>query len=226
MDHAIMEEGNLPEQHVTQSPKESAGQAFTQSARLAPSSPPVQVASSGQRSEHSCTQMAKTVTSVGQPATQAWSEPPGQELGAGDGLGVGVGVGVGAGAVKVPLVTQPPQPSSTGESTELFSQHSLLSWTQVYPTHPASEEHFEQQASALDVMSAVPFKLVPKLFLPTKVSQVPAGLGDGEGDGEGVGLGCGPEHLVGSGPWTTVPEMRRFEMEKVEPSNEPGPPPQ
>jgi hypothetical protein len=137
---------------------------------------------------------------------------------------VGDGVGVGAGAAKVPLVTHPPQPSSTGESTALFNQHSLLSWTQVYPTHPASEEHFEQQASALDVMSAMPFKLVPKLFLPTNVSQVPAGLG--EGDGEGVGLGCGPEHLVGSGPWTTVPEMRRFEMENVEPSNDPGPPPQ
>jgi len=69
--------------------------------------------------------------------------------GVGDGVGVGGGTGVGAGAVTVPLVTQPPQPSSRGESTADFSQHSWLSCTQVKPAQPEVDEHLEQHSSAL-----------------------------------------------------------------------------
>lgn len=70
--------------------------------------------------------MANTEASVGHAATHACREPPGHPDGEGVGLGVGVGVGVGvgAGAVYVPLVTHPPHPSSRGELTALFNQHS------------------------------------------------------------------------------------------------------
>jgi len=107
----------------------------------------------------------------------------GDGVGAG-GVGVGVGTGVGAGAVTVPLVTQPPHSSSLGESTADFIQHSLLSCTQVKPTQPEVDEHFEQHASALLVMSAVLFRFVPSLFFPGIMLHCPAGEGVG---GEGVG---------------------------------------
>jgi len=76
---------------------------------------------------------------------------------------------------------------------ELFSQHSLLAWTHVYPAQPEVEEQWLQQSSALLVIIAVLCKFVPSLFLPTMVSHMP-GDGDGEGEGEGsaqVG-GAGP----------------------------------
>jgi hypothetical protein len=65
----------------------------------------------------------------------------------------------------------------------------------VKPTQPEVDEHFEQHASALPVMSAVLFRFVPSLFFPGIMLHWPAGEGVGEGDGEGEGEGCGPEHF-------------------------------
>jgi len=87
---------------------------------------------------------------------------------------------------------------------ELFSQHSLLAWTHVYPAQPEVEEQWLQQSSALLVIIAVLCKFVPSLFLPTMVSHMP-GDGDGEGEGEGsaqVG-GAGP-NLIPCGACTTT----------------------
>jgi len=92
-----MDDGNLPEQQVTQSEKPSEGQPLTQEWRSAPSSPPVHEEASEHLASHSLTQMANTDASVGQAWMQAERLPPGQPLGDGDGVGVGVGVGVGAG---------------------------------------------------------------------------------------------------------------------------------
>jgi len=134
--------------------------------------------------------------SDGQASTHAFKSSPvqphvhveGDGDGVGDGVGAGgVGTGVGAGAFTVPLVTQPPHSSSLGESTADFIQHSLLSCTQVKPTQPAVDEHFEQHSSALLVESAELFKFVPSLFLPGIMLHCAdgEGLGDGEGEGEG-----------------------------------------
>jgi hypothetical protein len=96
----------------------------------------------------------------------------------------------------------------------------------VKPAQPEVDEHFEQHASALLVMSAELFMLVPSLFFPGIRLQVPDGEGLGLGLGLGEGDGCGPEHFCGSGPCTTDPEILRLEMVKWEPSRSPGPPPQ
>lgn len=152
-----------------------------------------------------------------QPHVHAAGEGVG---GAGVG-GAGVG-GVGAGAFTVPLVTQPPHPSSLGESTADFNQHSLLSCTQVKPAQPEVEVHLEQHSSALPVESAELFMLVPSLFLPGIMLHWPEGDGVGGEGGEG---GCGPEHFEGSGPCTTDPEILRLETLKCDPSRSPGPPP-
>lgn len=92
-----MADGNLPEQHVMQSEKPSAGQLWTQDSRSAPSSPPVHEDSSEHLSLHSLTQIANADAPVGQSLMHASREPPGQPLGDGDGDGVGDGVGDGTG---------------------------------------------------------------------------------------------------------------------------------
>lgn len=140
----------------------------------------------------------------------------------GEGVG-GAGGDGGLGPVTVPLVTQPPHPSSRGASTADFIQHSPLSCTQVKPTQPEVDWHREQQASALEVLSAELFKLLPSLFLLGMRAHCPDGDGVG---GEGGDGGCGPEQDCGSGPCTTEPEIFKLEMLKCEPSKSPGPPPQ
>merc|ERR1711998_230162 len=72
-------------------------------------------------------------------------------------------------------------------------------------------------------MSAVLFKFVPSLFLPGNLVHWPGGGGGVGGPG---GQGWGPEHFVGSGPWTTVPEIFKLEIENDDPSRSPGPEPQ
>jgi len=192
-------DGNLPEQQVMQSAKLSEGQLLTQDSRSAPSSPPVHDDSSEHLSLHSVTQMENTAPSVGQSLMQASREPPGHPLGEGDGdgdgTGVGAGLGVGSGAEYVPLVTQPPHPSSRSGPTALFNQHSLFACTQVYPTQPSVDEHWLQHSSALPVLMALDCRLVPSLFLPTDVWHVP-GVGEGVGDGDGEGSA----HVGGGGP--------------------------
>jgi hypothetical protein len=201
----------------TQSANLSSGHAEMQALRSSPVQPHEQVDGDGlgvgaQGDSQVCTHSANL--SEGQEFTHSLRSSPVQPHvhADGDGVGgagVGGGVGVGAGVFTVPLVTHPPHSSSRGESTADFIQHSWLSCTHVKPTQPAVDEHSEQQASALFVLSADDFRLVPSLFFPGIIEHWPAGVGLG-----GPGDGCGPEHFVGSGPCTTEPDIFKLLMEK------------